>query len=363
MILSLACLLALLPSPAGADTVFLKNGNKMEGLVVREDGREVELDIGYGTVTLPRGDVRRVVRAPDGKKGEQERRRRAFDAGRSVPAPARALQRRFQELQARREAALDAKSRKADLEAEQERLSSELASLKSRYGPAKEELQAKRGAGPDAYNAAVQGLNDIATSAEAARIKLERSRKELESSGKDIQEYLAAFEELKEALAKDDRYSGRTEVPQDEREFYEGLKDMVREMDRDFSAGEASSEKRGPHVVVKASINGKVRASLLVDTGATIVTLSRRVFEKLELGPEAQRGEAEVTLADGRKLKALVVVLDSVEVGGMRARRVEAAVLPESDPQADGLLGMSFLKHFSFRLDTERNRLILKAVR
>ena len=59
---------------AWADTLHLLNGEKLEGLVIREDSSTVELDIGYGTVTIERSRIRRIVRPPKRKRGAAGRR-------------------------------------------------------------------------------------------------------------------------------------------------------------------------------------------------------------------------------------------------------------------------------------------------
>jgi hypothetical protein len=52
-------LLAALVSPAAADEVVLKNGSKIEG-TVQEDGDKVTIDIGSGTITVARSEVKSI---------------------------------------------------------------------------------------------------------------------------------------------------------------------------------------------------------------------------------------------------------------------------------------------------------------
>lgn len=58
-----ALLLALLvaaPAASQADVVFLKSGSKLEGRVVERTETSVEIDIGAGSLTLPRSSVDRI---------------------------------------------------------------------------------------------------------------------------------------------------------------------------------------------------------------------------------------------------------------------------------------------------------------
>ncbi|HET7841658.1 MAG TPA: hypothetical protein VFM21_08635, partial [Terriglobia bacterium] len=60
-----AVLAVLFARVARADEIFLKNGHKITGSVVREDSRRVVYDEGDGEYTLPRSLVKRVVRSPE----------------------------------------------------------------------------------------------------------------------------------------------------------------------------------------------------------------------------------------------------------------------------------------------------------
>lgn len=57
-------LLAALVSAASADEVVLKNGSKIEG-TVQEDGDKVTIDVGSGTITVARSEVKSINRPND----------------------------------------------------------------------------------------------------------------------------------------------------------------------------------------------------------------------------------------------------------------------------------------------------------
>ncbi len=64
-IIAAACVVALCvaATPAArADIVELTNGRTLEGMVIREDSREVVLEVPWGTVTLRRSQINRIVR-------------------------------------------------------------------------------------------------------------------------------------------------------------------------------------------------------------------------------------------------------------------------------------------------------------
>jgi len=125
------------------------------------------------------------------------------------------------------------------------------------------------------------------------------------------------------------------------------------------------------HMVVTATINKTVSAQLLVDTGASVVVLSRSIGEKLGLvsaadipGSKKMSG-IQLQVADGRKVDAKYVVLDSVAVNESLAEKVEAAIFlsPQSDITYDGVLGMSYLKLFNVGFNNKENKLILEKLK
>lgn len=123
-----------------------------------------------------------------------------------------------------------------------------------------------------------------------------------------------------------------------------------------FSAG-------GQSITVTAKLNHKVNATLLLDTGASLVVLKKYVAEALGMDLSNVNPDAKMTVADGRVINAKYIVLQSVKVENVEAENVETAViLDETGPASfgDGLLGMSFLKRFNFKIDHKQNKLILE---
>jgi hypothetical protein len=59
---------------ASADEVVLKNGSKIEG-AVKEDGNKITIDVGSGTITVDRSDVK-AINKPTGAIEEFERRQK-----------------------------------------------------------------------------------------------------------------------------------------------------------------------------------------------------------------------------------------------------------------------------------------------
>lgn len=128
----------------------------------------------------------------------------------------------------------------------------------------------------------------------------------------------------------------------------------------EFEPKEVGFYRDSEHIVVDALLNKKVNASLMLDTGASVMLLSNDIAKKLDVrGAGAEI--VQVQMADGRKKDAKFVVLDTVSVEGAEAENVEAVILLDSEAGIeDGLLGMSFLNKFNFQIDTVKRKLILK---
>jgi aspartyl protease family protein len=88
------------------------------------------------------------------------------------------------------------------------------------------------------------------------------------------------------------------------------------------------------------SING-LPVSFLVDTGATQVAMNAAQARRLGIDYRVTGSPAEVTTASGVE-RAWMVSLDSVKLGELEVRNVQAVVLEGTQPQTT-LLGMSYL--------------------
>jgi clan AA aspartic protease (TIGR02281 family) len=122
------------------------------------------------------------------------------------------------------------------------------------------------------------------------------------------------------------------------------------------------AEDRG-QIVVQALLNNKVNVNLILDTGASLVVIRDSVAKQLGIDPSGLKKELKLKLADGRESTVKHVVLTSVNVQGVEALNVDAAILPPDaqDPHLkDGLLGMAYLKNFIMRIDQKNKKVTLE---
>lgn len=108
---------------------------------------------------------------------------------------------------------------------------------------------------------------------------------------------------------------------------------------------------------VEVMINGKYTREMVLDSGAGLLSIPHDMAKELGLEPTDQHPTIRLRLADGKIVDGKLMVLDSVQVGQFKVKEVECAVLPESLIAAEPLLGGSYLKHFTYRIDSAKNKL------
>jgi len=103
-------------------------------------------------------------------------------------------------------------------------------------------------------------------------------------------------------------------------------------------------------VTVDAYVNSSVNQNFLVDTGATMVTITSLTADALGLRP----GPASHTLSTvGGNVKAAAVVIDSIEIDGWIEYDVRAFVVDIPHRPGLGLLGLNYLGRFRMDLNTD----------
>jgi clan AA aspartic protease (TIGR02281 family) len=102
---------------------------------------------------------------------------------------------------------------------------------------------------------------------------------------------------------------------------------------------------------VDVTLNGKLTISMILDSGASYVSLGWEVARQLGITPAPGDRVVKTIIANGQTANAYVKVLDTVRLGPFTAENVVCIVAPKSEKNSPNLLGGSFLEHFVYKMD------------
>jgi clan AA aspartic protease (TIGR02281 family) len=103
----------------------------------------------------------------------------------------------------------------------------------------------------------------------------------------------------------------------------------------------------GGMFATKVRLGEKEIAVFVVDTGASYVTLTRRLADRLKLDVSASP-KKELQTVNG-KADGLFVIIPSISIGELSTERVPAVVVGDLGRGVDGLLGQTFLSRFEMK--------------
>jgi hypothetical protein len=109
-------------------------------------------------------------------------------------------------------------------------------------------------------------------------------------------------------------------------------------------------------IIVPVTLNRTLSANLLLDTGASMTMVSRRIATALALYATSSRQFSGV----GGNVTAQIARVDSLKVGDAEVNGMPVSIHDLSQtPVFEGLLGMDFLGRFQVSVDTAKRVLVL----
>jgi len=172
---------------------------------------------------------------------------------------------------------------------------------------------------------------------------------------------LAEDASVKEALQAVNKSLGKQFTLQPAGSFGGNLK-QLKSMEEAVKSDLIKLENETNSLWVNVTINDKYKKRMIVDSGASTISVPDRMARDMGIKPDADGVPVRVSLADGRVVPAMMVKLDSVRVGKFTVQDVECCVLSPDAPDAPPLLGMSFLSQFKFEVDANQAELKLLKV-
>lgn len=357
----LACFL----NPAFADMVYLKDKEGMEGIIEQEDAGSLVLNVGYGRITLDKKDISGVRRynIPEQEALKRSWNYKYFLRQEFIPEGLKGLADDFKGLLAARETAIAGKKEADKIQRKIGALENELKDLNSKLSLAAGQLGMIKPKEPQEYNRMVNDFNSLTAKIKSFEYNKRLLEEQLLPLEKKACAYINDFGLFRKNFSQSYDSSDQ-ETKERNKPFFEGISNELNLMEEDFTQYKIDYNSSGSGIVVEAVLNKAVKAKLIVDTGATMVMITRPVADKLGLRFDAKGAGIPATLADGSRVSAYPVTLESVKVGGVELKAVPAAILEsKKDGFADGLLGMSFLENFVVRIDAKNNQLLLEELR
>ncbi|MFO0957733.1 MAG: retroviral-like aspartic protease family protein [Isosphaeraceae bacterium] len=174
-------------------------------------------------------------------------------------------------------------------------------------------------------------------------------------------EELAGFTALSQAIERSNRQS-KVQVSLGPSKSYLANRKVFEKISATLLSETISVRMDGGISLIDVTLNEKLTRPMVFDTGASMVSLSAELATAagVVLGPEA--ATIQVTVADGRKFEARRGVLNSIRVGKFAVEQVDCIVMPAEFANAPALLGGSFLRHFTVKLDQAGQSVTLSRV-
>ncbi len=119
-------------------------------------------------------------------------------------------------------------------------------------------------------------------------------------------------------------------------------------------SGEVPIGGDGNVLLVQARVNGRASGTFLLDSGASICAVSADIARRAGARPS---GDTVVLQTANGKVRAPLLRLHDLSVGGVRVSDVTAVVHDDLPNDLDGIVGLSFLNHFNYSVDA-RNRIL-----
>ncbi len=351
-------------STVQADTFYMKSGNEIEGKILSETASMVNVDIGYGTVNLEKADISKIRRDTKLQRGNaaKELLRSKFKSGALVPKGSEELDKLFRVASAERDKALEAKHSRAARAEKLKDAEEALLDLQRRLAECTRDMTTVE-TGTNDYNALGAERNDISSKLDATKFTISLIMQEADLPDPSFQNYLTSYSRLNDYMRGKGKSLLGVKRKGREAEYFAWFRGELALMKLDFRSDSIDSEARGSHIIVKAILNGRVSARLLVDTGATYTVLYGGTAAELNLPREEIGRDIDIIAIDGRTVRAQEVRLSSIAVGKAVVKDSLVAITLPNDSVFDGVLGMSFLRHFSVKIDSANSKLVLESLK
>lgn len=377
LVLILLCCHAL---HSRADRIRLTNGRIIECSILGENKDRVIVSVGSGTMTLNRNQIAHIEKEPHsaGKPVQQPMKGNILTA-RHAPEQHADLAEKFRALLKLRNAAWDGRymmkiySEKIfDQERQVIAYENQIMTLQEQLADCARQIEEmdiptdspKNNAEYLEYTEKISTQYKLIQKQEglyAKIVPLERKRSDAKKQIPPLRlKYKTAMEPIPlfqtGLLQFSNHYTDYTNsismtgLKPDEKTFFDKINRYLDKFERENASAEIPIRQNGNATYVQAVLNGTTVGEFLLDTGAEVMTMNETFAKKLGFDLE-NLPMINGVLADGSRTKGRYGFLKTVSVGSEQVEQVAVAIFPDFENEADGLLGMSFLKHFSVQVN------------
>ncbi|HMC12283.1 MAG TPA: retropepsin-like aspartic protease [Pirellulaceae bacterium] len=171
----------------------------------------------------------------------------------------------------------------------------------------------------------------------------------------------AADTEIQAALARYNKAAGKQLALAATGSFQGNLR-RLKQLEDTVLSESIDLRDEGKTMRVNVVVNGKYQEEMVLDSGASLISLPGALAAKFGLKPSDKDPRIVLQLADGREIDGRLMKLATVRIGKFTVDNVECAVLGSDALAAEPLLGMSFLEHFKFEIDAAGKKLTMVKV-
>ena len=343
------------------DEVHMNNGKIFRGTIVEQTDSHVSIELPLGLITLKRGEVREIKISPDSEEKRQELMtvkkfrdqikelnrlsRKAYETRNSMIMAQQTLP-ATQGSQKQRD-------RVYQMEMEEAKLRQEFETYRQYSG---------KTVVPVIYNA----YKELEAKIKKIDADIAVEKKVLEGM---IQKESFAHQKVAEIRSRlqNEIVSIQTECsrlislgcPQEELSL--AMKAITELSDQDSGPTRIPLIQYGNSFILPVQLNGSVTEAFMVDTGASGILISKKIFQKLHLPRNKFIGKETSTIANGEKMEKEVWMVDEIRVSSFTVKNVKVS-FPVQAAKDDimPLLGGEFLNHFHYQIDPVRRILTLE---
>jgi clan AA aspartic protease (TIGR02281 family) len=365
-----------------ADHVEFKNGRTLDCTIRAIHPDRLEISLGAGTMSIPRSQLKHfeqtdstVPTAPakSWEKGNILSAQHAPEAYADLTAD-------FRQLTQRRNAALDAQymmtmydrkieslqARAGVLTEKIDDTDKKLTELRKQIHEIKLPMKAPHDSkGVKAYNELLVAKQNLRAEEDALQIKLAPLLRERTETLEKIPELKTKYrkatppiplyrQELKRFLASyPERRPDQETINNDPKiqAFFDKIDRHLEQFKDDFDVEPIKTRQSNGATLVQVMVNDAFPGEFILDTGATQMTINESFARQLGIQLDVLP-ETEMIVADGSLVGVRAAQLASVAMGSATRKDVPVLIVPDNpNNKYDGLLGMSFLRHFNLGLN------------